>query len=41
MQERVLYQWNSRSGRAVAFAPDGLRLAVGSSTGRVIVWDVE
>lgn len=41
LQELRAYAWNVGNLRCVAIAPDGLTAAVGSDTGRVVVWDLE
>lgn len=40
---RVLarYDWGLKDGRAVCFAPDGLRCAAADTTRKVVVWDVD
>lgn len=35
------YTWDVGRLRSVAFSPDGTRAAVGSDTGKVVVWDVD
>jgi WD40 repeat protein len=35
------FTWNVGRLRSVAFSPDGTRAAVGSDTGKVVVWDVD
>jgi WD40 repeat protein len=35
------FTWNIGRLRSVAFSPDGTRAAVGSDTGKVVVWDVD
>jgi hypothetical protein len=35
------YTWQVGRLRSVAFSPDGTRAAVGSDTGKVVVWDVD
>jgi WD40 repeat protein len=35
------YAWEIGPLKAVAFSPDGMRAAVGSSSGKIVVWDVE
>jgi WD40 repeat protein len=35
------FTWNIGRLRSVAFSPDGTRGAVGSDTGKVVVWDVD
>ncbi len=35
------YAWNIGRLRSVAFSPDGMLAAVGSDTGRIVVWDVD
>ena len=35
------FTWNVGRLRSVAFSPDGARAAVGSDTGKVVVWDVD
>ncbi len=34
------YEWKVGKLRSVAVAPDGLRMAAGSGTGKVVIWDV-
>jgi WD40 repeat protein len=38
---RKRYEWQIGRLRTAAFAPDGLRCAVGSDTGQVVVWDLD
>jgi len=40
-KEITTFTWDIGAMRSVAFAPDGLRMAAGSSEGRVMVWDVD
>ena len=35
------FAWDIGRLRSVAFSPDGTRAAVGSDTGKVLVWDVD
>ena|SRR5207248_7623789 len=35
------FTWNVGRLRSVAFSPDGTRAAVGSDTGKVVIWDVD
>lgn len=35
------FTWDVGRLRSVAFSPDGTLAAVGSDTGRVVVWDVD
>jgi WD40 repeat protein len=35
------YDWGLKDGRALCFAPDGLRCAAADGTGKVVVWDVD
>ena len=35
------YDWKIGNLRSVAVAPDGSRMAAGSDTGKVVVWDAE
>lgn len=38
---RQSFRWSKRPLHSVAFAPDGLTCAVGSTNGKVVVWDVD
>jgi len=40
-KEITTFTWEIGAMRSIAFAPDGLRMAAGSSEGRVMVWDVD
>jgi len=40
-KEVITFTWDVGKMRSVCFAPDGLRMAAGSDTGRVVVWDAE
>ena len=40
-KETTGYEWKVGKLRCVAVAPDGLRMAAGSGTGKVVVWDVD
>ena len=35
------FAWNVGRLRSVAFSPDGMLAAVGSDTGKIVVWDVD
>lgn len=35
------FTWNIGRLRSIAFSPDGMLAAVGSDTGRIMVWDVD
>src|SRR6185437_14798450 len=35
------FTWNVGRLRSVAFSPDGMLAAVGSDTGKIVVWDVD
>lgn len=35
------FEWNVGRLRSVAFSPDGALAAVGSDTGKIVVWDVD
>ena len=37
----MTFTWDVGRLRSVAFSPDGTRAAVGSDTGKVVVWDVD
>jgi WD40 repeat protein len=39
--ETTGYEWKIGPLRCVAVAPDGLRMAAGSSRGKVVIWDVD
>jgi WD40 repeat protein len=39
--ERTTFDWELGRANTVAFAPDGLRAAVGGNAGQVVVWDVD
>ncbi len=39
--ETTGYEWKVGKLRSVAVAPDGLRMAAGSGTGKVVIWDVD
>lgn len=41
LQRRETYQWKIGKINTITFSSDGYRAAVGSSTGTVLVWDVE
>jgi len=40
-QEHTTFTWKIGRLLNIAFAPDGLRAAAGSDSGRVVIWDVE
>jgi hypothetical protein len=35
------FEWQVGQLRSVAVAPDGMRMAAGSATGKVVMWDVD
>jgi len=39
--ERVSFDWEISTVRAVAFAPDGMTAAVGGFDGSIVIWDLE
>jgi WD40 repeat protein len=41
LTELRAFAWDVGKPGAVAFSPDGTRAAVGSHTGRVLLWDVD
>jgi WD40 repeat protein len=41
LTETQSFAWNVVKPRAVGFSPDGTRAAVGTHTGRVLLWDVD
>lgn len=40
-ESTATYSWNIGRLRSVAFSPDGTLAAVGSNTGKIVVWDVD
>jgi WD40 repeat protein len=40
-QERIALDWQIGKPRTIAFAPDGMRAAVGGGSGKIVVWDVD
>jgi WD40 repeat protein len=40
-KETAGYEWKVGKLRCVAVAPDGLRMAAGSGTGKIVVWDAD